>query len=148
MFRLAVLAGACAALAACGVTASDDSDPVAVCTSMLAGDPEVIEDLAEENDTIDGYCGCFATVLASKSEDDQIAILKVSQIISDIREENNTGIEDAAELVIRDTSMAEMNDGTTPSTYGVSEAEFMATGEFIDAVRQELKSETGACAAG
>lgn len=146
MIRLSLMAGACAVLAGCGVGTSDSSSPAAVCTAMLADDPEVIGDLSEEGATIDDYCGCFEQVLASETEDDRLAILKAGQIVADIREDEDVGLEDAAGLLVRDVMQSGMTEGGTPSAYGVSQAEFETIGEYIDKIRGELQP-GGACTA-
>ena len=94
MIRIPLFASACLALAACGMGVSSDNNAASVCNTMLAGDPEIVEDLAEDGDTIEVYCGCYQTLLADKSEDDQADILKVSQVVADIREDESLGLED------------------------------------------------------
>lgn len=142
MIRLPLFASACLALAACGAGSPADSKAAKVCNTMLAGDPEIVEDLAEDGDTIEVYCGCYATLLANKTEDAQATILKVSQVVSDIRAENDLHLEEAAGRLMADF----IEDGSSP-TYGVTRDGFETTGSYIDTVRRALNKETGACAA-
>ena len=142
MIRLSLFASACLALAACGVAGSADNEAAKVCNTMLAGDPEIVEDLAEDGDTIEVYCGCYQQLLADKTEETQTTILKVSQVVSDIRAENDLHLEEAAGRLMSDF----IEDGSSP-TYGVTRDGFETTGEYIDTVRRALNKETGACAA-
>jgi hypothetical protein len=142
MIRLSLFASACFALAACGSGNSVVKDATSACTGMLAGDPEIEEDLAEDGETVAAYCGCFGQLLADQTAADQTAIVKVSHVISDIREEKNIGLEDAAEGV--DDSFGA--DGAS-ATYGISSGEFETTGKYFDIVRRELNKDDSACTA-
>tara|TARA_R100001244_G_scaffold72988_3_gene58805 strand:- start:502 stop:930 length:429 start_codon:yes stop_codon:yes gene_type:complete len=141
MIRISLFASACFALAACGA-GNSAKDATSACNGMLAGDPEIEEDLAEDGETVAAYCGCFGQLLADQPEADQTAILKVSQVIGDIREERNVGLEDAAEGV--DKSFGA--DGSSEA-YGVSSSEFETTGKYFDVVRRELNKDDSACTA-
>lgn len=141
MLRISLIASAaCLAVTACGVTLSKDDDAAATCTAMLAGDPEIEEDLAEDGDTVDVYCSCYETVLTDETEADQATILKVTQIIADIRSDKKLGLEPAAEHLHKDFD----SDGNS-AAYGVSKAEFDTTGKYVDTVRRALSDETSAC---
>jgi len=142
MIRVSLFASACFVLAACGAGNSVTKDAVSACNGMLAGDPEIEEDLAEDGDTVAAYCGCFGQLLADQPDADQTAILKVSQIIVDIREERHIGLEDAAEGV--DDSFGA--DGASEA-YGVSSDQFRTTGKYFDIVRRELNKDDSACTA-
>ena len=142
MIRIPLFASACLALAACGMGVSSDNNAASVCNTMLAGDPEIVEDLAEDGDTIEVYCGCYQTLLADKSEDDQADILKVSQVVADIREDESLGLEDAAGRLMSDF----IEDGGSPA-YGITRSDFEMTGTYIDQVRRELNKDDSACTA-
>ena len=141
MIRISLFASACFALAACG-GGNSAKDATSACNGMLAGDPEIEEDLAEDGETVAAYCGCFGQLLADQPETDQTAILEVSQVIGDIREERNVGLEDAAEGV--DKSFGA--DGASEA-YGVSSDQFRTTGKYFDIVRRELNKDDSACTA-
>ena len=140
MFRsILIPAAASVALAACG---GSDGKAAKACTTMLAGDPEIVEGLAEDGDTVETYCACYATLLADRPEDAQARILDVTNVVADIRAEHELGLEDAAMRLMEDF----IEDGSSP-TYGVTRDSFEATGTYIDAVRREVGKDTGACAA-
>ena len=126
MIRLSLFASACLALAACGVGGSADNEAAKVCNTMLAGDPEIVEDLAEDGDTVETYCACYATLLAERPEDAQARILDVTNVVADIRAEQELGLEDAAMHLMEDF----IEDGSSP-TYGVTRDSFEATGSYI-----------------
>ncbi|KCZ52136.1 hypothetical protein [Hyphomonas pacifica] len=138
MIRVSILATACLAVAACGASKADKT--AATCTAMLGGDPEIQEDLAEDGDTLEAYCGCYSQLLADEPEANQETILKVSRVIADIREENNLGLEEAAGRVDDD-----FDASGNSSAYGVTATEFETTGRYVDTVRRALTREDGAC---
>lgn len=141
MNRFSLIASACLVLAACGSN-SPQSKATQACTSMLGGDPEIEEDLAEDGKTLTAYCGCFGQLLADQAEADQAGILKVSETLSGIRDEKTLGLEEAAETLYRSF------DGSTSSeTYDVSMEEFEQAGKYLDTVRRELNKEESACPA-
>ncbi|KCZ53969.1 hypothetical protein HY29_02555 [Hyphomonas beringensis] len=138
MIRVSILATACLALAACGASKAEKN--AATCTAMLGGDPDIQEDLAEDGDTVEAYCGCYSQLLADEPEANQETILKVTRVIGDIRKEDNIGLEEAAGTIDDDFD----ESGKSP-TYGVTEAEFETTGRYVDTVRRALTREDGAC---
>ena len=140
MIRFSLFASACLVLSACGASVSNDKTVASVCTSMLAEDPEIVDDLAEDGDSVEVYCACYETLLADKPEEARAKILKVSQIVTDIREENGLGVEDAAGRLMEDF----IEDGSSPA-YGVTRGDFDMTGKYIDTVRRELNKTNSAC---
>ena len=140
MIRFSLFASACLLLSACDASVSDDKTVASVCTGMLAGDPEIVDDLAEDGDSVEVYCACYETLLAGEPEEARAKILKVSQIVSDIREENGLGVEDAAGRLMEDF----IEDGSSPA-YGVTRGDFDMTGKYIDTVRRELNKTNSAC---
>lgn len=137
MKRLSILAGACAMLAACGVSTSAGAKPAAICTTMLSGDVEVEPDLAREGKTVADYCACYANGLSAQSDDERVAILKVTQILADLREERGLGLEAAANL---------LDDQSAEAEFGVTRSEFETAGEYVDQVRHDLVRDEGLCA--
>ena len=137
MKRLSILAGACAMLAACGVSTSTGGKPAAICTTMLSGDAEVEPDLAREGKTVADYCACYAKGLEAQSADDKAAILKVTQILADLREDRGLDLENAANL---------LDDSSAETEFGVTEAEFVTAGEYVDTIRRDLVRGEGLCA--
>jgi hypothetical protein len=137
MKRLSILAGACVMLAACGVSTSTGGKSAATCMTMLSGDAEVEPDLAREGKTVADYCACYAEGLNAQSADNKAAILKVTQILADLREERGLGLEEAAVL---------LGDSSTETEFGVTEAEFETTGEYVDRIRRDLVRGEGLCA--
>ncbi|MGB2176958.1 MAG: hypothetical protein ACPH9E_03385 [Hyphomonas sp.] len=137
MKRLSLLTGACALLAACGVSTSTGGNPAATCTSMLSGDAEVEPDLASNGKSVADYCACYAKGLSAQSADDKAAILKVTQILADLREERGLGLEDAANL---------LDDSRAETEFSVTTAEFETAGEYVDRIRRDLVREEGLCA--
>ncbi len=137
MKRLPILASACALLSACGVSTSAGGNPAAICTTMLSGDAEVEPDLAREGKSVADYCACYTTGLSAQSADDKAAILKVTQILADLREERGLGLEEAANL---------LDDSSAVAEFSVTKAEFETAGEYVDRVRRDLVREEGLCA--
>ena len=137
MKRLSILAGACAILAACGVSTSTGGNPAATCTSMLTGDAEVEPDLASNGKSVADYCACYAKGLSAQSADDKAAILKVTQILADLREERGVGLEEAAGLLSESDGRAE---------FGVQPMEFEVAGKYVELIRHDLIDEKGLCA--
>lgn len=137
-FRTGIAVAAASLLAAC--TTGDGHDPAATCTALLAGDPEIETDLAEVGASVETYCDCYATNLDTLSEDEQASVLKVSQIIADIRSERSVDVETAAGLIADDAEDA------SAATYGVSEEEYEIAGQFVDGVRRAMRENDGQCA--
>ena len=142
MIRISLTTAACClALAACGTPLEEEG--ASACTSMLAGDPEIEEDLAEDGDTVEVYCGCFGTLLPAQPEEAQAQILEVAQAIAGIRDEADLGLEEAAGRIDDDFDSAGAS-----AAYGVSRDAFDTTGKYVDTVRRALSDETSACRAG
>lgn len=104
---------------------------------MLSGDAEVEPDLAREGKSVADYCACYTKGLSAQSADDKAAILKVTQILADLREERGLGLEEAANL---------LDDGSAEAEFSVTKAEFETAGEYVDRVRRDLVREEGLCA--
>lgn len=128
-------------LSSCNQVANDN--PAEICSALLGGDPDIESDLVETGSDIEGYCACYASSLDNLPEQERAMVLKVSQVIADIRAERNLGVEAAAGLVEDDVEAS--SDG---ATYGVSEREFEVTGEFVDGVRNAMGDNGGQCPAG
>ena len=137
MKRLSILAGACAMLAACGVSTSTGGKSAAICTTMLSGDAEVEPDLAREGKTVADYCACYAKGLDAQSADDKAAILKVTQILADLRKEGSLGLEDAA---------GRLSESGAEAEFAVTPMEFEVAGKYVDIIRRDLIEEKGLCA--
>jgi hypothetical protein len=104
---------------------------------MLSGDAEVEPDLAREGKSVADYCACYTKGLSAQSADDKAAILKVTQILADLREERGLGLEEAANL---------LDDSSAEAEFSVTKAEFETAGEYVDRVRRDLVREEGLCA--
>ncbi|MEQ9316782.1 MAG: hypothetical protein RLN72_13090, partial [Henriciella sp.] len=90
--------------------------------------------------SVETYCDCYATNLDTLGEDEQTAVLKVSQIIADIRSERSVGVEAAAGVIEDDAEDA------SAETYGVTAGEFETVGRFVDGVRRAMRENEGQCA--
>tara|TARA_B100000614_G_scaffold259105_2_gene282938 strand:- start:1455 stop:1913 length:459 start_codon:yes stop_codon:yes gene_type:complete len=137
MKRISILMGACAALAACGMSNSAGAKPAAICTAMLGGDAEVEADLAEKGKTVADYCACYATAFVQQSTDDRAAILKVTQVLADARKEQDLSLKAAGNLI---------DNAEGGTALGVSEAEFQTAGEYVETIREQLIVDDGLCA--
>lgn len=137
MKRLSILAGACAMLAACGGFNTAGGKSAALCTTMLSGDSEVESDLADQGKSVADYCACYAKGLSAQGDDNRAAILKVTQILADLREERGLGLEEAAGL---------LDDSGAETEFSVTSAEFITAGEYVDIIRRDLVREEGLCA--
>nr|WP_321359534.1 hypothetical protein [uncultured Hyphomonas sp.] len=137
MKRITILMGACAALAACGMSGSSGAKPTVVCTAMLSGDADVEADLAEKGKTITDYCACYSKALGQQSADDRAAILKVTRVLGDTRKDQNLSLKAAANLI--DTA-----EGGT--ALGVNQAELQTAGEYVETIREQLVLDDGLCA--
>lgn len=137
MKRLSILVGTCAMLAACGMSTSAGGNPAAICTTMLSDDAEVGLDLAREGKSVADYCACYAKGLSAQSDDNKAAILKITQILADLREERGLGLEEAANL---------LDDSSAEAEFSVTSAEFETAGEYVDQVRRDLVRDEGLCA--
>ncbi|WP_321488505.1 hypothetical protein [uncultured Hyphomonas sp.] len=137
MKRLSILAGACAMLAACGGGTSTGGKTVAICTTMLSGDAEVESDLSARDMSVADYCACYAEGLNAQSAEDKAAILKVTQILADLREERGLGLEEAADL---------LDDSGAEAEFSLTRAEFETAGEYVDTIRRDLVRDEGLCA--
>ncbi|MEM5517036.1 hypothetical protein WNY37_08735 [Henriciella sp. AS95] len=125
-------------VAACST--GNSSDPASICTGLLAGDPEVESDLADLGASVETYCECYATNIDTLGEEAQTTVLKVSQVIADIRSERNVGVEGAAGIIEDDAEDA------NASTYDITKPEFEITGQFVDGVRLVMRDNDGQCA--
>ena len=134
--RLWILMAGATVLAACS-TGDGGSKPADVCAALLAGDEEVDTDLRELGSSVEAYCACYETSLASVTEEGRQTVLKVSQVIANLRAEQNLDVDEAAGLLDEDTG----------ELYGVTEAEFRTTGEFVDNVRRTMRDNGGQCPA-
>ena len=124
-------------LGGCNVsTGGDDPDIVGICGDMLSGDADIEADLATYSSTVASYCECFEATLEPMPEEDRSAVLKVVQIVGDLRKENNASLDDVVGMI--------EDNGTQ---YGVSETEFEKTGDVVDGVRLDLKDNKGRCPA-
>ena len=134
-------AGALLWLAAC-----QPADPVkadiASCETLLTGDTEIEEDLAEYGSSVASYCDCYARTLAGESEGTQTGVRKVVDAISSIRTSEGVALENAAERV------EEFAEGRAQSeVYDISSNDFEAAGRIIEGVRRQLRDADGQCAA-
>ncbi len=130
--------GALSLIGACST--GEASDPTATCTALLAGDPEVEGDLTEVGASVESYCACYATNLETLGDEAQTTVLKVSQIIADIRAERGVDVEDAASLIEVDV------EDTDAASFAVTQAELETTGRFGDGVRRTMRDNDGQCA--
>ncbi len=138
MKRISILVAACAAITACGVSASSGPEPAAICTAMLSGDAEVEPDLAEKGKSVPEYCACYATVLGEQTDEDRAAILNVTQVLADLRAERGLSLKAAANLV---------EDADDGQAFGATQDEFRTAGQYIEEIREELVRDDGQCAA-
>lgn len=140
-WRAAILPGLL--LAASGCTDGEntsDSDASQVCLGMLSGDPEIVSDLAGFSSDVAAYCSCYEAALSPLPESERTVILTVSQAIAAVREEQNVGLETAADLIEDDA------DKDPPgATYGVTGKQFRDAGQFIERVRRDLRDNDGQC---
>ena len=136
MKRMIVMAVSLLALAAC--SGGKQAKLQGLCTGMLEGDPDAVQELASFNTSAKPFCECYAKTASAGGD----AVLKlhtdVWSTLSEINQKTgNTDIESAVEAL-----EGALRSGA--SEYGFDEAAFEGIGEYLEDVSEQF-GENGTC---
>ena len=124
-------------LAACGGAPPSSED---VCKQMVEGDAEAAEQISRDGVTVAELCSCLGATVDVKSADEQEKIRAVLYAVSNIREADSIGVEEAAEK-LEDVLRSGSGD------YDFSENDFDTVGRLLNEIGDQLE-DGGTCEAG
>ena len=124
-------------LAACGGAPPSAED---VCNKMVEGDPEAAEQIGRDGIKVADLCACVGATVDAKPENEREPILAVMYAVSNIRQADGVGVEQAAE---------KLEEQLRNSTGGhvFSESAFENVGRLLDDIGDQLQ-DGGSCQAG
>ena len=125
------------ALAACNGAPPSSEE---VCNMMVEGDSEAAEQISRDGITVAELCSCLGATVDAKSESEKETILAVMYAVSNIREADGVGVEQAAEKL-----EDQLRDGS--GDYDFSEDAFERVGRLLNDIGDELQ-DGGTCKAG
>ncbi|MEE9381709.1 MAG: hypothetical protein V3V03_09900 [Hyphomonadaceae bacterium] len=135
MIRIMILAIAALTLAACG---GQQAKLQGLCTGLLEGDPEAVQELASNAGTVSEFCECYAGNASSAGDETLFTHTAVWSALADIQSASGTrSVEEMAEAV-----EDQLRSGTSELTF--TEDQFENVGEFLEEIDDGF-SETGAC---